>query len=119
MSTSNNQNMGTIATNKRENIRYYNSGSTLGKQTMAYVEASDNKVLDIDISKTKVTGTQWLEIADGLHLHISDLVEKKHPAFVKNYGEDKIDLSDEDWIKVLENHPEVVTYPIVTKGGAF
>ena len=111
--------MGTIATNKRENILYYHSGTTLGKQTLAYVEASDNKVLDIDISKTKVTGTQWAQIADGLRVHISDLVEKEHPDFVKNYGKTPVDLDDEDWLKVLENHPEVVTYPIVINGETF
>ncbi len=111
--------MGTFATNKRENILIYNSQTSLGKQTIGFVEASDNKVLEIDISKTKVTGTQWAEIADGLNMHISDLVEKEHPDFVKNYGKGPVELDDEDWIKVLENHPEVVTYPIVIRGGKF
>ena len=52
--------MGTIATDNREINLYYNAETNKGMQTLAYLESSEKKVLAIDLSKTKVTGTQWL-----------------------------------------------------------
>lgn len=69
--------MGVIAKNDRELKLYYNSETSIGKQTLPYVEASEKEIVTIDISKTKVTGTQWVEIAGNLNLHISQLVNQK------------------------------------------
>lgn len=111
--------MGVIGTDDRKIILYYHSGTTLGKQTLGYVVASKRKLLPVDISKTKVTGTQWVELAHNLHLDISDLINKEHPDFIKNYGSEPIDLEPQDWLKILEKTPEVLTYPIVINGNEY
>jgi|SRR5690554_5049197 len=111
--------MGVISTNDRKIILYYHSGTSLGKQTLGYVMASKRKLLSIDISKTKVTGTQWAEIADNLHIKISDLINREHPDFVEIYGSEPIDLDQHDWMKVLEKNPQVLTYPIVINGNEY
>lgn len=111
--------MGVIGTDDKEIILYYHSGTILGKQTLGYVSASKRKLLSIDISKTKVTGTQWAELAENLHLEISDLIDKGHPDFIKNYGSGPIDLDEHDWLKILEKTPQVVTYPIVINGNEY
>ncbi len=64
----------------------------------------------IDISKTKLTGTQWVEIADKLNIKINELVNQKHPDFVKIYGEQEVDLTQDHWLKVIEKHPKVIKY---------
>lgn len=110
--------MGVISTDKNEIKLYFHSGSSIGKQIQAYVSASERKILAIDISKTKVTGTQWTELAKGLNLSISDLINKEHPDFTSNYEED-IDLDEEDWLKILDKHPEVLTTPIAIIGKRF
>lgn len=111
--------MGVIGTDDKEIILYYHSGSTVGRQTLGYVMASKRKLLSIDISRTRVTGTQWAELADKLHMKICDLIDRGHPDFVKNYGSSAIDLDQHDWLKILEKTPEVLTYPIVVNGNEY
>ncbi|MGV8815808.1 MAG: arsenate reductase family protein [Gelidibacter sp.] len=110
--------MGVISTDEHEIKLFFNSGSSIGKQIQAYVLASERKILTIDISKTRVTGTQWVELAKGLRLSISDLINKEHPDFTHNYDAN-LDLEDEDWLKILEKHPEVLSTPIAIIGERF
>ena len=110
--------MGSIATDKRQIILYYNSETSLGKQTYAYVQTSNKKILAVDISKTKITGMEWLEISERLNTILSKLVNQEHPDFTKNYTTG-ISLNKEDWIKVLQNHPETLRCPILANGKVF
>ncbi|MEO8934193.1 MAG: ArsC/Spx/MgsR family protein [Xanthomarina sp.] len=110
--------MGSIATNKREVILYYNSETSLGKQAYGYVQASNKKILAIDISKTKITGMEWLEISEKLHIKLSKLINQEHHDFKKNYTTG-ISLNKEDWIKVLQKHPETLRCPILVNGKVF
>ena len=108
--------MGVIATDERELKFYYSSASSIGKQALGYVKASEKEVLVIDVTKTKVTGTQWLELADLLNIPVQDLINTKHPEFVETYG-DETDITDEnDWLKILEKSPQVFQNPIVLIG---
>ena len=104
--------MGVIATDSNKITFYYNSNSNVGKQTLAYVQDSLKKILTIDVSKTKVSDTQWAEIATKLNLTLADLVNKNHPDFTKNYNSDTI-LSEDDWIKVIQNNPDVIANAIL------
>ncbi|WP_299257747.1 hypothetical protein [uncultured Aquimarina sp.] len=110
--------MGIISTDKNKITLIYNSGTSLGKQTYSYVYTSDKDILAIDTSKTNITGTQWLEIAEGLDLEISDLIQKEFPNYKKLY-DPKVILEPEDWIKIIKNHPEVVLFPIIILGEKF
>ncbi|WP_233265900.1 arsenate reductase family protein [Formosa sp. L2A11] len=100
--------MGIIAEDKNQMTLIYNSETSVGKQTLAYANAADKTLAAIDISKTKVTGTQWADLATKLDLKIADLVDQEHTDFVKNFGDQAALLSSEDWIKVLQNQPEVL-----------
>lgn len=104
--------MGVIATDSNKITFYYNSNSNVDKQTLAYVQDSLKKILTIDVSKTKVSDTQWAEIATKLNLTLADLVNKNHPDFTKNYNSDTI-LSEDDWIKVIQNNPDVIANAIL------
>ncbi|WP_306026674.1 MULTISPECIES: arsenate reductase family protein [unclassified Allomuricauda] len=108
--------MGVIATNEREIKLFYNAETNKGMQTLAYLKSSQKKVLDIDLSKTKVTGTQWTELAKLLGKPIKDLINTEHPDFIKKYGENPELPDDEDWLKLMENNPKVVTQPILVNG---
>ena len=104
--------MGVIATNTNKNTFYYNSNSNVDKQTLAYIQDSVKKTLTLDISKTKVSDTQWIEIAAKLNIAVAELINKEHPDFTKNY-DNKAVLTDEDWIKVIQNNPEVLANSIL------
>jgi arsenate reductase-like glutaredoxin family protein len=95
---------------------YYHSGTSIGEQTHAYVQASQKKLLAIDIAKTNITGTQWAELAEGLGIKIADLVNQDLPAFREKYGKDKIDLDGHDWMRVLEKEPQLLRYPVIING---
>jgi len=108
--------MGVISTDKRKISIYYHSGTSIGKQAYAYTHASEKKLLGIDISKTNVTGTQWAELADGLGLKISELIQTDHPDFKQKYGNNTPDMEPHDWLKILEKEPQLLKFPIVIFG---
>ncbi|WP_422082058.1 arsenate reductase family protein [Ulvibacterium sp.] len=108
--------MGTIARDKREIRLYYHSGTSLGKQTYAYVKASEREIRAIDLAKTHIPGTQWAELASGLDKKIADLVNTEHPSFVEAYGSQNPSLDEHDWLRVLEKHPETLAHPIIVMG---
>ncbi len=110
--------MGVISTDKNEIKLFLNSGSSLGKQIQAYVLASEHKILIIDITKTKVTSTQWTELAKGLNISIADLINKEHPDFSNHYDKD-IDLDNDDWLKIIDKQPEVITTAIAIIGDRY
>jgi len=61
--------MGEIATSERQITLFYSSKSERAKQTLAYAKAEGVPIQQIDILKTKLTGTQIAELADRLHIN--------------------------------------------------
>lgn len=105
--------MGVIATNNREIKFYYSSATSIGKQTLAYIRASDKKILEIDIAKTKVTGTQWTELANRLDIPIQQLINTEHPDFVTAYGKATNVTDENDWFNILHKCPQAFHQPIL------
>lgn len=93
----------------------YHGEDHLGREVLAYAHAEDMPIRDIDISKTKVSETNWAEFAEELGIEIKDLVNMKHPNFTQHYDAE-VDLSDHDWLKFLEHNPSTLRAPIVMKG---
>lgn len=107
--------MGVLSENERQLNFYYYPDHKLSKEALAYAESSDAKLNAVNIKKTKVTGTQWVEIAEMLGGKVADLLEKEHPVFQEKFNKNA-SIGTEDAIKILQNHPEVLVYPIVTRG---
>jgi len=108
--------MGVISKDKRKLTIYYHSRTSIGEQTFAYANASKKKLHAVDIAKDNLTGTQWAELASELGKNIADLIHTDHPAFVKEYGEETPKMEQHHWIKILENEPQFLKYPIVIYG---
>lgn len=106
--------MGEIATSSRLITLYYNSKSVRAKQTLAYAKAEGWPVHEIDILRTPLTGTQIVELADRLGMKVKDLVNQDHPVYTKLY--EQVDLSTDDWIKMIRRHPEIMKQPIALRG---
>ncbi|WP_203295738.1 arsenate reductase family protein [Luteirhabdus pelagi] len=104
--------MAVIARDKNELILIYSSNTRVGKHTLGYIQGSNDKINTIDIAKVKVTGTQWVEIADDLGKKVEDLIDKR----VLDEETDRSNFSTDDWIKVLQNNNEVLTQPIAIQG---
>ncbi len=69
---------------------------------------------EIDILKTKLTGTQIVELADRLHMEVADLVNQEHPSYKKYF--EHHDFSTDDWIKMIRHNPEIMKQPIALRG---
>ncbi|WP_378175543.1 arsenate reductase family protein [Aquimarina sp. SS2-1] len=110
--------MGIISTDKNKITLIYHSESSLGKQTLGYVNSSKKDILPIDTLKTNIPETQWVEISDQLNVKVSGLIDKKHPKFKELYNSD-IELDTKGWLKIISNHPEVVVNPILIIGEEF
>lgn len=106
--------MGEIATSDRQITLYYSSKSNRAKKTLAYAKAEGLPILEIDILKTKLTGTQLLELADRLQLEIKDLVNQEHPSYTSHF--EHHNFSERDWIKMIQHNPEIMKQPIALRG---
>ncbi len=106
--------MGEIATSDRMITIFYSSKSERAKKTLAYARAEGLPIEEIDILKTPITGTQIAELADRLDIQIAELVNQEHPSYKRQF--DKADFDEEDWIKMLKKHPEIMKQPIALRG---
>jgi len=106
--------MGEIATSNRQITLFYSSNSVRAKQTLAYAKAEGLKIEEIDILKTKLTGTQIVELADRLNLVVADLVNQEHPSYKSHF--EHHNFSTDDWIKLIQHNPEIMKQPIALRG---
>ncbi|MCB9222838.1 MAG: hypothetical protein R2780_10905 [Crocinitomicaceae bacterium] len=93
----------------------YHGDDHLGREILAYAQTEDLPIREIDLSKTKVSETNWALFADKLGIDIKDLVNMDHPNFKQHYDAE-VDLSDHDWLKFLEHNPSTLKAPIVMIG---
>lgn len=106
--------MGEIVTSNKQIILFYSSKSVRAKQTFAYAKAKGFAIEEIDILKHKLTGTQIIELAERLHIKVSDLVNQEHPPYTSHF--EHLTFSTEDWIKMIQHNPEVMKQPIALRG---
>lgn len=110
-----NEKMGTLSENERQLNFYYYPDHKISKEALAYAESSDAKLNSINIEKTKLTGTQWVELAEMLGVKVADFLEKDHPIFKEKFDKDA-EVGTEDAVKILQNNPELLIFPIATRG---
>ncbi|WP_347374725.1 hypothetical protein [Aequorivita sp. Q41] len=105
--------MGIIARDKRQLTLIYSSNTRVGKHTLSYLTGLDGKYLAIDLVKTKVSDTQWAEIAEALNTNIGDLVDTRE---LDLNTEDTAAFGPDDWIKIIQKNDFVISRPIAIKG---
>lgn len=106
--------MGEIATSNRQITLFYSSNSIRAKKTLAYAKAEGILIQEIDILKTKLTGTQIAELADRLNIEVKDLINQEHPSYKQKF--EHHNLSERDWIKMIQHNPEIMKQPIALRG---
>lgn len=105
--------MGVIARNERQLTLIYSSNTRVGRHTLSYLTGTDEKYLAIDLAKTKVSDTQWAEIAEALGVKIGDLVDKRE---LDLSSESTAEFSSNDWLKIIQKNDSVISRPIAIKG---
>lgn len=107
-------NMGVISTSDGQITLFYNSRSQRGKQALAYARTHGLPIEEIDILKTPLTGTQITELANRLGINIEEMVNQEHYKYRRKFTTQCFD--PEDWITVIQNHPEIMKQPIALRG---
>mgnify|MGYP001488659733 FL=1 len=108
--------MKSIARNDRTLTLIYSSETRVGQRTRAQIAGIDDKVLqDIDVSKQKLTGTQWAEIAEGLNKPIKELVDFDELEETSELNEDT-DYDENDYINILNHNPKAFAHPVAILG---
>ncbi len=105
--------MGVIARDEKQLTLIYSSNTRVGKHTLSYLTGMDEKYLAIDLAKTKVSDTQWAEIAEALGVKIGDLVDKRE---LDLSSESTAEFSSVDWLKIIQKNDSVISRPIAIKG---
>ncbi|HKK39407.1 MAG TPA: ArsC/Spx/MgsR family protein [Cryomorphaceae bacterium] len=106
--------MGEIETSNRQVTLYYNSKSEKDKKILATAQAKGYAVIEIDLQKTELTGTQIVELADRLNVPVKELVNQEHATYKTKF--ENHDYSTDDWIKMIQNNPEILRHPIALRG---
>ncbi len=104
-----------IATDEREIVLLYNSDIKNHREIFAYAQSADIKLNALDITKEKITGTLWSEVAGMLGHEVKDLVHTDHSTFIQKHGEN-VTLDNDGAIKLLQHEPELFIFPIAIKG---
>lgn len=111
--------MAQIETNNRQITLYCIESNNRAKQTLIYAKAKGIDLLVIDILKTPITGSQLIEIAGRLGLEIKDMINRDNDLL----NDDKellhmesVNLSTDDWIKMIHKNPEILKQPIAIRG---
>lgn len=108
--------MSLLSKNSRQTTLYYNSESNLGRKVYAAAKATDAQLFARDLSQTKISGMEWAKVIGLLQMKVMDLIDQEHPVFRGVYGDKKVDLEERDALLILENHPEVLVFPIAIRG---
>lgn len=107
-------NRGVISTSEKQITLYYNSESQRGKQALAFAKTHGLPLEKIDILKTPLTGTQITELAKRLGIKIEEMVNQEHYKYRRKFTVQC--FTPEDWITVIQNHPEIMKQPIALRG---
>ncbi|WP_281542038.1 arsenate reductase family protein [Maribacter aestuarii] len=105
--------MSAIAKNNRIITIIYDSNTSIGKQALAYLQATKKEIKAFDISKASLTGTQWAEVAKGLDKMMGEIVQKNHGDFKKKFGSNSVDFDFNDWVRILQNESNILKQPIL------
>lgn len=112
---SNNEEMGVIAKNEKQITLFSHPDHHLTTKCIAVAKSSKAEVQVVDLAKTKLTGTVWKELAKMLDAKVEDLISKNHPVFLDKFDENAV-LDEEDAMKLLQNEPKILAYPIGVRG---
>lgn len=105
--------MGIIARDKNQLTLIYSSNTRVGRHTLSYLTGIDKRYLSIDIAKTKVGDTMWVEIAEALGVKVGDLVDKRELDIASESTED---FNTNDWLKIIQFNDCVISRPIAING---
>jgi arsenate reductase len=94
---------------------YHNPRCTKSRQTLNLINETGQEVEIVEYLKTPPTADELREILQDLNLPIEYLIRKGEEIYKTEYkGKD---LTDDEWLEALVEHPNMLERPIVVKDG--
>jgi arsenate reductase len=94
---------------------YHNPRCSKSRQTLNIIKENGHDVDIVEYLKTPPTEEELHEILQDLNLPIEYLIRKGEEIYKTEYKGKE--LSDDEWIKALVEHPKMLERPIVVKDG--
>jgi len=94
---------------------YHNPRCSKSRQTLNIIKESGHEVEIVEYLKTPPTEEELQEVFQDLNLPIEYLIRKGEEIYKTEYKGKE--LSDDEWIKALVEHPKMLERPIVVKDG--
>ena len=104
-----------MVTDKKLIQIYCNPKDFHTKKCIAMAKAAKVEIQIIDIAKDAPTGTDWKNIAEKLNISVNELINTSHIKYMEVYGSNA-QIDENGAIKILQNSPEVLYYPIAVRG---
>ncbi|MFA0963596.1 ArsC/Spx/MgsR family protein [Roseivirga sp. BDSF3-8] len=101
--------------NDREITLFYNPASKKSRNTLAMAKTMSEHINEWDVTQNPPTERQLKEIMQMLDATVDDMIEKDSDLYREKY--EKASFSEEEWLKILKQNPELIQTPIVFKGG--
>jgi len=101
-----------MKTHPSELYFYHSPTQLVDKQTLAYAKSISPFVNTIDLSKEKLTATQWNTLLVKLNLRAKDLLNRAHPDYQRFIAGKNWD--DESWLNILIKSPNLIKAPIAS-----
>jgi len=105
----------TLLNSNKQITLIYHSKEHIDRQVLAYTQAENIPIHDIDLVHMKLTPMHWAELASKMRINIRELVNTDHPNFSQNF-DPLANLSENDWLTLLVQNPEILKGPILIKG---
>ena len=94
---------------------YHNPRCSKSRQTLNIIKESGQDIEIVEYLKTPPTEEELQEILQDLNLPIEYLIRKGEEIYKTEYKGKE--LSNDEWIKALVEHPKMLERPIVVKDG--
>lgn len=101
-----------IENHNNEVVVYYNPNHSVDKEVLAYAQTHFMYVRTVNVLKSRITGTRFIEIANRMGMPLNFLVCLSSDA-AKTIGLDYGNMDEEDLIKLLQHYPDLINTPIV------
>lgn len=93
---------------------YHNPRCRKSRETLEIIRKEGHDPEIIEYLKNPPTENELKNLLDKMNMKPEEIIRKGEEIFKSNYKGKK--LSDEEWLKVLVNHPKLIERPIVVSG---
>lgn len=95
-------------------IIYHNPRCMKSRQALSLLQEKKQEIEIIEYLKTKPDVSELKKIVALLGISAEELIRKKENTFIQRFKGKN--LNEEDYLKAMSDHPELIERPIIIKG---